>query len=131
MFSVFLFLHDYKMKKYILMDAFMKCYEKSPTKIPFLVWRTTTKLQATPASTASTATAPAARGWDEDDARFDVGESWDPHNPVGVINTCLKSLLRSLKSPWCPTRPECTLKIRPGQKLKMLTILIEVTDVLH
>jgi hypothetical protein len=84
MFSLFLVLDNNKIKKDILMDAFMQCYEKSPTKIPFLVWLTATKLQASPA-----ATAPAARGWEEDDVPFDVGASWDPYNPIGIIDTCL------------------------------------------
>jgi hypothetical protein len=86
MFSAFLVLDDNKMKKDILMDAFVKCYEKSPTKINFLVWLTATTSQATPADTA---TAPVARGWDQDDAPFGVGASWDPYTPIGVLDTCL------------------------------------------
>jgi hypothetical protein len=54
MFSVFLVLDDSKMRKDLLMDTFMKCYDKSPTKIPFLVWRTATTSQATPAATPAT-----------------------------------------------------------------------------
>jgi hypothetical protein len=76
-FSVFLVSDDDKTKKDLLMDAFMKCYEKR-TKTPFLVWRTATTSHATTA-----ATAPAAKGWDEGGAPFDVGAPWDPHNPIG------------------------------------------------
>jgi hypothetical protein len=76
------------MKKDLLVDAFVKCYEKSPTNISVLVWRTATTSQATPAATSDTAKAPAARGWDEDDAPFDVGTSWDPHNNIGFIYNC-------------------------------------------
>jgi hypothetical protein len=99
MFSVFLVLDDDKMKKDILMDAVMKCYEKSPTNIPFLVWRTTTTSQSILTATSYTSTSPAARGWDEDDAPFDLSASWDPYNPIGVIDTFLQALLSSLKSP--------------------------------
>jgi hypothetical protein len=62
MLSVFLVLDDDKMNKDILMDAFMKCYEKSPTKIPFIVWRTATTSKATATATSATSTTPAARG---------------------------------------------------------------------
>jgi hypothetical protein len=61
MFSVFLVLDDDNMKKNFLMDAFMKCYGMSQTKIPVRVWRTTTTSQATPVATSATSTAPAAR----------------------------------------------------------------------
>jgi hypothetical protein len=89
MFSVFLVLDEYKIKKDLLMDAFMKCYEKSQPKIPFLVRGTTTTSQATPAATSATSTSPAARGWDKDNALVDVGAAWDPNNPLGNIDTCL------------------------------------------
>jgi hypothetical protein len=64
MLSFFLVFDDDKMKKDLLTEAFMTCYEKSPAKIPFFVWRTATTSQATPAATS--ATAPVARVWDED-----------------------------------------------------------------
>jgi hypothetical protein len=61
MLSVFLVLDNDKIKKDHLMDAFVKCYEKSPTNIHFLVWRTTATSQATPAATPNIAPAPAAK----------------------------------------------------------------------
>jgi hypothetical protein len=61
-FSVCLVLEDVKMNKDLLMDAFMKYYERSSTKVPFLVWRIATTSHATPA-----APSPAARGCDEDE----------------------------------------------------------------
>jgi hypothetical protein len=89
MLSVLLVLVDDKMKKDLLMDAFVKFYEKSPTKIIFLVWRTVATSKATLTAATATSTAPATIVWDEDDATFDVRASWEPHNPIGVINTCL------------------------------------------
>jgi hypothetical protein len=110
MFSVFLVLDYDKMKKDLLMDAFVKCYEKSPANIPFC--------HNIPSNTDSNiiiTTAPAERGWDEENAPFDVGASWDPNNPSGAIDTCLKSLLSSLRSPWWHMRPACTLKAVQGK----------------
>jgi hypothetical protein len=81
MYSVFLVLDDDKKLKDLLPENIMNCYEKSPTKIPFLVWRTATTSQATPA-----ATAPTARRWDEDDAPSDEGASWGPNNTIVQVD---------------------------------------------
>jgi hypothetical protein len=61
MLSVFLVLDDNTIKKDLLMGPFVKCYEKSRTKIPFLVWRTAMMSQSIPTATTDTSMSLAAR----------------------------------------------------------------------
>jgi hypothetical protein len=91
LFSVFLILEEEKNKKEILVEILMKQIDKDPTKIQFEVVRPVATVPAMPASVAAGLAGaleypdvPAQ--WDEDEAPFFVGVSWDPTHTVALCD---------------------------------------------
>jgi hypothetical protein len=84
LFSVFLTLEEEKNKKEILVEIFMKQIDKDPTKIPFEVVRPI--MPALEAAHLAAALESPAGQWDEDEAPFFMGVSWDPTHAVALCD---------------------------------------------